>query len=140
MSAVTVGDHVEKARSEFLLEEGLLAAVCVDDCERVVSVHALRVPCLRVEAGAHACRIGVTHGLAPGLSAHGVLVVHNVDHQRKTALHIAFPEGLELVHGCEGHTFEDRTAGHCAVAEVSYDYALLAVDLLEESRTDRDGT
>ena len=130
MSAVSVGYDVKQGRSQLLFEQGLLAAECVDDSERVVSVHALCVPCVRFESGSYASRIGVSHSLAPCLSAHCILVVHHVDEHRQAALHIAFPEGVELVHRCEGHTLEHRSARHCAVAEVGDHDTLLAVYLL----------
>ena len=130
MSAVSVGYDVKQGRSQLLFEQGLLAAECVDDSERVVSVHALCVPGVRLESGSDSCRIGVSHSLAPCLSAHCILVVHHVDEHRQTALHISFPEGVELVHGSEGHTFEHRSACHCTVSEVRNHDTLLAVYLL----------
>ena len=98
------------------------------------------MPCFGVETCAEACGEGVSHGLALGLAAHCILVVHHVDEHRQAALHVALPEGVELVHRCEGHAFEHGAAGHCAVAEVGDHDALLAVDFLVESGTHRDGT
>ena len=139
MAAVAVGHDIQQARTFLLLEEGFLAAEGVDDRERIVAVHALCVPGLRIEAGAQAGRIGVTHGLAAGLAAHRVLVVHHVDEDRKATLHVALPQGIELVHRSEGHALQDRAAGHGAVTEVGDDDALLAVDFLVEGRAHGDG-
>ena len=138
MSAVAVGNHVEKCGSELLLQKGLLAAESVDDGERVVSVHSLGVHCIGLEACAESGGEGVSHSLSLGLSAHCVLVVHHVEQHGKSALHIALPEGVELVHGCEGHTLEDRSAGHGSVAQVGNYDTLLAVDFLIECGSDCD--
>ena len=140
MSAVTVGDDIEKAWSFLLLDEGLLATVGVDDSERVVTVDTLCMPCLRIEAGSKTCRIGIAHGLASGLATHCVLVVHDIDHERKTALHVTFPECIELIHRSEGHSLEDRTACHGTVTEVGDNHARLAVYLLVEGCTGSDRT
>ena len=139
VTAVAVGNHVQQARAFFFLQQGFLAAESVDDGQRIVAIHALSMPGFRIETGAQAGREGVAHGLAAGLATHRILVVHYVDEHRQAAFHVSLPEGLELVHGSEGHAFQDRTAGHGAVTQVGDDDALLPVDLLIQGRTYGDG-
>lgn len=111
MAAITVGQHVDQHGAVlFLLEDRFLAAVAVDYGQRIVAVDALGVHLGRVDAGTDTGREVEAHCLAASLSAHAVLVIHDVDDHRQAAFHVAFPELFELVHGGEGHAFPDRTA------------------------------
>src|SRR5574344_667294 len=112
MSAVTVGNYIKQGWSELFLEKSFLAAECVDDCKRVVAVHALCVHRIWLEAGSETCRIGISHCLAACLASHCILVVHDIEEDWQSALHVTFPERVELVHGSECHAFEDWAAGH----------------------------
>ena len=142
VSAVTVGDNVQKSRTLLLKKVGFLAVESVDDRERIVTVNSFGIHGVGLEAGSQACREHIAHGLAPGLSTHGVLVVHHVEQDWQPALHVAFPKCVELIHRGECHAFEDWSSGHRAVTEVGDDDALLAVDLLVKGRShgDRSGT
>ena len=133
MSAVTVGDDIQKSGAFLFKQIGLLAVERVDDGKRIVTVHPFGVHGVGLETGAQAGRESVAHGLALGLAAHRVLVVHHVEENRKSALHVAFPKGVELVHGGECHALKHRASGHRSVTEVGDDDAFLAVDLLVES-------
>ena len=133
VSAVTVGDDIQKSGAFLFKQIGLLAVERVDDGERIVAVHPFGVHGVGLETCAKAGREGVAHGLALGLAAHRVLVVHHVEENRKSALHVAFPKGVELVHGGECHALKHRASGHRSVTEVGDDDAFLAVDLLVES-------
>ena len=98
MAAVTVGDNVQKRRTLLLKKIGFLAVESVDDRERVVAVNSFGIHGVGLEAGSQAGREHIAHGLAPGLSTHGVLVVHHVEQDWQPALHVAFPECVELIH------------------------------------------
>ena len=113
MTAVTIGQNIDQNRTALLLFENLLfATVCVDYSQRVVTVHTFCMHLLGVDTGTDTgCKIEA-HRLTAGLTTHTVLVVHDVDDDRQTALHITFPKLFELIHGSEGHTFPYRTAGH----------------------------
>ena len=139
MAAVTVGQHVEQHGAGLLFfEDRFLAAVSVDHGQRIEAVHAFGMHLLGVHAGADAgCEIEA-HRLSAGLSAHAVLVVHDVDDHRQAAFHVAFPELFELVHGGEGHAFPDRTACHRSIADVGHDDTGFAVYFLIEGRADGD--
>lgn len=133
VAAITVGQHVDQHGAVlFLLEDRFLAAVAVDYGQRIVAVDALGVHLGRVDAGTDTGREVEAHRLAASLSAHAVLVVHDVDDHRQAAFHLVRPQLLELVHRGEGHAFPHRTAGHRRVAQVGYDDARLAVHFLIE--------
>ena len=53
---------------------------------------------LRIDAGAESGKDFKAHRFAVCLSAHRVLVIVEVEDQRKTAVHVAFPELFVLVH------------------------------------------
>ena len=76
--------------------------------QRIVAVHALGVHLVRVEARAHAGGSIVAHGLADGLTAHGVLVVDDIEQNRQAALHVAFPQVGQLTHAGHIQGLQDR--------------------------------
>ena len=136
VAGVAVCDGVEQDGATPVAEDVELAAHSLDDCERVVAVDALGVHLLGVDACADARGEVIAHRLAACLTAHCVLVVHDVDHDWEAALHVAFPQRAELVHGRERHAFPDGAAAHGAVSDVADDDARLAVDLLVERGAD----
>jgi len=76
---------------------------------------AARTPLQRVGnpadmAGADAREHTVRHGLACGLAAHAVEVVHHVEHHRQTAAVRIVPQLVQLVHTSEVHRFPHRAA------------------------------
>ena len=138
MARVTVGQRIEQNWTFFAVQNVELAAHRLDDGERVVTVDTLGVHLLGVDAGADTGEEVVAHCLAARLPAHRVLVVHHVHEQRKTAVHLAFPQVVVLVHSGHHQPFPDRAAGHRAIADVADDDAVLAVDLFVQGRADRD--
>ena len=136
VAAVTVRQHVDQYRAVFFLfEDRFLTAVAVDHGQRVEAVHAFCVHLGRVDAGADAGREVEAHRFAAGLTAHAVLVIHDVDDHRQAAFHIVRPQLFELIHRSEGHAFPNRAAGHRRVAEVGNHHARLAVHFLVQGRT-----
>ena len=108
------------------------AANGVDDGEGVVAVDALGMHAIRVDAQAYSGQHPKAHGLAHGLTAHAIEVVHEIEeHGRRTA-DLFGPEGTILVHGRDHHPFPDRPTAHAGVANVGDDDAGPPVDALEE--------
>ena len=139
MAGEAVGDDVEEHRALVLEEDLLLAAIGLDDGQRVEAVHALGVHLVGVEARAQAREDVVGHGLAVGLAAHAVLVVEDVEQHRQAALHVVLPERVELAHAGHVEGLEHGAATERAVADVGHDDAGLAVDALIERRAHGDG-
>jgi len=96
-------------------------------------MHLVRID-TRPDARSHA----VTHRLAGSLSAHAVLVVHHIEDHRQSALHAILPKLGELVHGCEGDPFPNRTTGHGGIPNVGHYDTLFAVYFFVECGTNRD--
>ena len=135
MAAVTVGDDIKKGRSLLLEKVGLFTVERVDDCERIVTVDPFSSHGISLESCTETCGEGVAHSFALGLATHGVLVVHDIEEDGQAALHVTFPEGVELVHGSEGHALEDRAAGHGTVTEIGDNDTFLPVDFLVKGCT-----
>ena len=139
----TVGNNVEKCGTEAVGEELLLAGNGVDNCERIVTVYALCVHLLGVEACAETSGHIVTHGLTAGLTAHAVEVVEYVEEDRESAVAgnaVLAPELLDLVHGSHVECFENGAASARAVTEVSDYDTLLLVSSLVDSSTESNGS
>ncbi len=140
MPAVTIRDHIQKGRA-FLIQEVLfLATESIDYCQRIVTVHSFSSHRIIFESCAQTSREVPALGLAVSLTAHRILVIHYVEKHRQPALHVAFPQSVELIHRGEGHAFQHRAAAHCAIAQVSDHDAFLAVHLLIKSGTDCNGS
>ena len=130
MAGVAVGHGLEKDRALLVFQDLEFSGHGLDHGQRVVAVDALGVHLVRVDTGADAGDKVVAHGLAAGLAAHRVLVVHDVEHQGQAALHLVIPEQAVLVHRGQHQAFPDRAAGHRAITDIGDDHARLAVDFL----------
>ncbi len=142
VATVTVGDNIQKRWALLLKQIGLLAVESVDDGERIVTVHPFSIHGIGLESGSKTCWEHITHRLALCLATHSVLVVHHVEENRQSALHVTFPKSVELIHRGECHALKNRSAGHRPVTEVGDNNALLAVNFLVQSGShgDRAGT
>ena len=98
MAGVAVGQRVHQHRAALGLEYLELAPHGFNDGQWAVAVDALGVHLLGIHPGADACQEVIAHRLTARLAAHGVLVIHDVEQERQTTLHIAFPEGVVLIH------------------------------------------
>ena len=85
MTAGAVGDRVQQNRAAAVQQDLLLALDGVDHRERVVAVHPLRVHLLGIHSSADPRDELTAHGLAVGLTAHPVEVVHDVEQHRQAA-------------------------------------------------------
>jgi len=112
VAAVTIGKHIEQYGTAFFFQDNAFTTVGVDNGQRVVTIHPFGMHLVGVETGTDAGSDAVAHGFATGLTTHAVLVVHDVDNEGQTTLHVTVPQFVELVHGGEGQTFPDGTASH----------------------------
>ena len=139
MSKQTICNHIQEYRAFTVLNQRKLSSVCVDNCQRIVAVHALCVQLALGYACAHTRQLAIAHGLAAGLAAHAVGVIVDVEDQRQTALSSLFPQSTVLIHGSEGKCLPYGAASHGTVAQVCYYDAVLVVTFLEQGRSCRDG-
>ncbi len=127
MAAVAIRENVKQHRSLFAVDHLAFAAIGIDDCQRIVTIYPFGMHLFGVDTGTDTGSDVVTHGFAPGLSAHSVLVVHYIQNKRQAAFHIVVPKGFELIHGGKNQAFPHGTAGHGGVAQIGYHQAGLAV-------------
>jgi hypothetical protein len=137
--ADAIGDGIQQSRPAALAEDPHLSPEGVDHRERVVSVDALGVHLLEVDAGADASDELAPHGFAVGLAAHPVVVVHAVEDQGKTTAEGRVPERPVLVHAGEADALPHRTATEGRVTDVGDDDPPGAVAAFEEGRAGCDG-
>ncbi len=79
MTGDAIGDDIEK-RGAFSVEQKLFLALSgVGDGQRIVTVDALSVHLFRVDAGTNTSDHSVAHRFAGGLSAHAIVIVHDVE-------------------------------------------------------------
>ena len=133
-----VRDGVQQRRAAAGEQQLALGVHGGGDRQRVVAVDPFGMQVLGIDAGAHARQHLEAHGLARGLAAHPVEVVHEVEHHRRGAPQIGIPEGPVLVHGGEAQRFPGRPTACRRVADAGDDDAGAAVHALEERRAGRD--
>ncbi len=132
MAAVAIGKHIEKDRPLFVVDHLTFTTIGIDHCQGIVAVHSFGMHLFGVDTGSDTgCNV-VTHGFALGLSAHTVLVVHDVEDKRQAAFHIVVPKSFKLIHGRKNQTFPNGTAGHGGVAQVGDHQAGFTVDFFIE--------
>ncbi len=132
MAAVTVSENIEQHRASFFFDYFTFAFIGIDYSQRVVTIHPFGMHLFAIHAGADAGCYAVAHGFTHGLAAHAVLVVHDVDDYRQSALHISFPEFGELIHRGKVDALPYRAACQRGVADVGHHQSRFAVHLLVE--------
>ncbi len=140
MAADAIRDGVEQHRPTAFGQHLLLAAEGIDDRQRVVSVHALGVHLVGIDSGSHARDVSHPHGLADGLPAHAVKIIHAVENDGQAAAQRLVPELAVLVHGGKRDAFPHGAAAERGIADVGDHDSRLAIDALEQCRSGGDGT
>ena len=139
MSKQTVSYNIQENRAFATLCQRQLTAVCIDYCQRIVSVNSLCMKLTLRHTGSHTCQFTITHGLSASLSTHAVRVVINIEDQGKSALFAFLPKSTVLIHSCKGKSLPYRTPSHGTVSQIGYHYAILIVAFLKQCSTCRDG-
>ena len=136
MTGNAVGNDVEQCRTFAGKQDFLLPRGRVSDCQRVVTIHPLDMHLLGIDTGADPRGHVVSHGLARGLTAHTVMVVHDVkEHWRGTKFVV--PQFAILIHGRHPEALPHRPAAQRCIADIGNHDPRLAVDQLEHSRANR---
>ncbi len=138
MTGESVGDGVQQYRPFALRQDLFFAGNRIDDSEWIITVYALGMHLLRVQARPKAREDAKAAGLPDRLTAHPVEVVHEVDNQGETAAMRFVEQGFELLHGREAERFPGGTAGGRGIADIGDHDSGLAVDALEQGCADAD--
>ena len=118
VAALTVGENIEEDGALARFEHGKLSTEGVDHCQRVVAVHGLGMEVPPVQTGREGGQTLEAHGLAAGLAAHPVEVIHDGEDDGQSATIFRLPERPELAHGGEVQCFPHRSATERGISDV----------------------
>ena len=137
VAGLAVTQNIQKHRPLFCLDELQFAFVGVRQGQWIVSVHHLGVHVFRVYRRPDAGQAFKAHGLANGLAAHAVEIVHEIEQHRQAAPDEFRPERFKLGHGGKSERFPDRAAADGRVADIGNGDAGLFGDFFVQCRTHR---